>query len=435
MRHYAGIGSRKTPARIIKLMQSLASAFSTSGYVLRSGAADGADLAFETGCKAVNGPAEIWLPWRGFNQHADTKLYPTPAHMSAASEVHPAWSLLGQGPQKLHARNVGQVLGADCATPVSFVACWTADGCESEATRTRDTGGTGTAIVLASRRGIPVFNLANASALSRLIAHVAAETPGFVFSPGVAVPSSTIADGINIWSGATGLGGALTNMTVLAKSKGGIQQEYPVVIGSVTYEDSEAAYQSMKIPGQPQYNDSLMVDIISAKLAQHPRLLSAITKRGGVAWLELCEHFTGAKSARFQAWEGIGVKSRFIANLINGYRKAMTGVGPRTHVVHVSHAPYDVYIGRANPTHRLPESIWHNPHKDGGDRVARFHEHLLSKPELLALLSALAGKTLGCWCKSPHAHDTPCHGDVLAALADGREWPDTGAQSSQGKLF
>jgi hypothetical protein len=79
--------------------------------------------------------------------------------MEKAASLHPAWSRLSIGPQKLHARNVGQVLGKNLATPVSFVLCWTKDGCATEQERTVKTGGTGTAIVLAHRLGIPVFNL------------------------------------------------------------------------------------------------------------------------------------------------------------------------------------------------------------------------------------------------------------------------------------
>lgn len=172
---YAGIGSRRTPPDVLEYMRHIAGRLAMRGYVLRSGAADGADAAFEAGCEAAKGKSEIWLPWKGFNKHADTGFYPTELHAQMAEQVHPAWDRLSRGPRALHSRNVGQVLGQTIDTPVSFVLCWTPDGCESEATRTRDTGGTGTAIVLASRRGVPVFNLANADAKERLVRHVLAD--------------------------------------------------------------------------------------------------------------------------------------------------------------------------------------------------------------------------------------------------------------------
>lgn len=165
---YAGIGSRKTPPPILAFMSLIAGRLAQRGYTLRSGAADGADAAFEMGCIAVGGQTEIWLPWKGFNGHADTGLFPGPAHATVAASVHPAWEHLRRGPRALHARNVGQVLGMDLASPVSFILCYTPDGCESERTRSSVTGGTATAIVLAGRRGIPVFNLAQPDGKERM---------------------------------------------------------------------------------------------------------------------------------------------------------------------------------------------------------------------------------------------------------------------------
>jgi hypothetical protein len=164
---YAGIGSRNTPEPILDYMRKVACRLAARGYVLRSGAASGADSAFEQGAVAVNGACEIWLPWTGFNGHADTGLYPSDGHHQYASTVHPAWDRLSRGPKSLHARNVGQVLGADLRTPVKFVLCYTPDGCETEEGRTRETGGTATAIVIAARSAIPVFNLANSSSKDR----------------------------------------------------------------------------------------------------------------------------------------------------------------------------------------------------------------------------------------------------------------------------
>ena len=62
-----------------------------------------------------------------------------------------------------------------------------------------------------------------------------------------------------------------------------------------------------------------------------------------------------------------------------------------------------VFIGR--------KSKWGNDFK-GTDCVTKFEENL--SPGLLANIHELKGKTLGCFCKPD-----PCHGDVLARLADG----------------
>ncbi|MEU3570540.1 DUF4326 domain-containing protein [Kitasatospora sp. NPDC036755] len=79
-----------------------------------------------------------------------------------------------------------------------------------------------------------------------------------------------------------------------------------------------------------------------------------------------------------------------------------------------------VYVGRA--MHRggwhLAESPLHCPYHPGPDltreeMVVKYREHLLSHPDLLALVPPLRGRRLGCWCAP-----LPCHADVLADLAD-----------------
>jgi hypothetical protein len=84
-----------------------------------------------------------------------------------------------------------------------------------------------------------------------------------------------------------------------------------------------------------------------------------------------------------------------------------------TTVVNKRIDPFDVYIGRP--------SKWGNPFEIGRDGtreevVEKFQEWLLGQPALLRdAKRELKGKRLGCFCK-PLA----CHGDVLAAVADGR---------------
>lgn len=251
------------------------------------------------------------------------------------------------------------------------------------------------------------------------------------------VVAPPVAPAINIWSGSTGLGGALTNMTERAKEKGCIQNSYPVTVNGKVYSDSEAAYQALKIRGHDAYNDGLMIDLIALKFKQHPVLYTAVTKNGGEAWLATCSHLTGAASARLQSWEGKGRESRFIRNLIYGYIKAKTGRGPATRVVHVKHAPYDEYIGRQMGSD-YPQSEWHNPEKVNGLRtrvgvVTNYYERVRKDPVLMEKVKQLRGRTIGCWCKSPDEPDLLCHGDVLAALAEGREWEPP--REIQGTLF
>ncbi|GIK44892.1 MAG: hypothetical protein BroJett012_07950 [Betaproteobacteria bacterium] len=163
-RCYAGIGSRETPKAILATMRKIAIRLGEMGYTLRSGGADGADTAFEEAAKSK----EIFLPWPDFNGRKSVFGVPSDGALEVASTLHPGWAKLGNSVKALHGRNSHQVLGEDLDSPSDFVVCWTRDGAETEAQRSEKTGGTGQAIALADRWGIPVFNLANKDALDRL---------------------------------------------------------------------------------------------------------------------------------------------------------------------------------------------------------------------------------------------------------------------------
>jgi len=68
-RYYTGIGSRKIPPEIRDKFILIGRFLATKSLTLRSGAAQGADASFEIGCDKEGGDKEIYLPWRGFNDH------------------------------------------------------------------------------------------------------------------------------------------------------------------------------------------------------------------------------------------------------------------------------------------------------------------------------------------------------------------------------
>lgn len=169
---YTGIGSRATPPEILKVMMQLGDALATQGWILRSGAAPGADTAFEAGArtslfqqKGVTRP-EIYLPWPGFEGRPNGQVYRTEPQEEAyeiAEEFHPGWKYLKQGAKKLHARNVHQVLGFDVTDPIlsSFIICWTPSG--------KGGGGTGQALRIAEGYGVEeIYDLANPSDLETI---------------------------------------------------------------------------------------------------------------------------------------------------------------------------------------------------------------------------------------------------------------------------
>jgi len=173
LRYYAGIGSRETPENILDLMGTIAERLYARGYTLRSGSAPGADLAFE---KAVADlhifqsspvPAEIYLPWKSFQEKERTWIPPArdepqPEAFEIAAAYHPRWRYLNFAAKKLHARNVHQVLGFDVMNPdpADFVICWTK--------MAKGEGGTGQAIRIAGGYNVPVYDLGHDQGLEEL---------------------------------------------------------------------------------------------------------------------------------------------------------------------------------------------------------------------------------------------------------------------------
>ena len=122
--------------------------------VLRWGAADGADSAFERGCDSVGGDKRIYLPKAGFRGR-----WPDGTRVRVGGGAwahalgrrhHPACGLDGYV-MLLMARNTRQVLGDEGAqAPGIVVIGWTPGG----------SGGTGQAYRLARAYGVPVVDLA-----------------------------------------------------------------------------------------------------------------------------------------------------------------------------------------------------------------------------------------------------------------------------------
>lgn len=154
---YTGIGARKTPKYVLDYMYSVGKRMAEIGWILRSGAADGADAAFEAGCDAGGGEKEIYLPWKRFNNHSSSFHTISDEASKIAYEAlgDNHWNRLSSGAQKLHSRNVYQVLGWDLKTPSKFILYWAPvkDGIIQ--------GGTATAIKVAHliNTDIRCFNL------------------------------------------------------------------------------------------------------------------------------------------------------------------------------------------------------------------------------------------------------------------------------------
>lgn len=92
----------------------------------------------------------------------------------------------------------------------------------------------------------------------------------------------------------------------------------------------------------------------------------------------------------------------------------------------LENAPDDlVYVGRRWTMGHwdLPQHPLYNPFqydtarkkRDGtrAEIMVKYREYLMARPDLLALVPELRGRTLACWC-APEL----CHADILAEIAD-----------------
>lgn len=173
MKTYTGIGSRKTPEDILKVIREIGESLGKAGWSLRSGGADGADVAFEDGAAKAGGKGTIYLPWDGFNGITQGlsedgqiayKVINHPETEIIVNKIHPAPDRLTTGTMKLHRRNIHQVAGDKLDEPSAFVVYW-ADGEDTGVPK----GGTRTAVAYAQSIGVPTYNLRNPYVLERIV--------------------------------------------------------------------------------------------------------------------------------------------------------------------------------------------------------------------------------------------------------------------------
>lgn len=200
---WTGIGSRETPLALLSKMTEVAEFLGKAGYVLHSGGAIGADMAFEgkpyplsltakediyskkgekilsagetvePGSKEYTNAYYVFSDKKGgSNKFEKPTMSKAPTVLpkvisfgtnnvddkarSLAAAVHPGYNNMALYAQDLMARNGYQVFGKDLNAPVDFVLFYA----EETDNPLRPKGGTGQAVELARLKGIPTINMA-----------------------------------------------------------------------------------------------------------------------------------------------------------------------------------------------------------------------------------------------------------------------------------
>lgn len=161
---FTGVGARKNvPPDILGLMRRAGAALAAAGFLLRSGAAEGSDSAFEAGVLEAGGATEIYLPEAGFRGHASPLVIermPRYADAKVLAQWHyKKWAGADRFTRNCMTRNVMQVVGAELVDPSSFLICWGPNPEFVNGELVNVAGGTGQAVRLARTFNVPRFHL------------------------------------------------------------------------------------------------------------------------------------------------------------------------------------------------------------------------------------------------------------------------------------
>lgn len=311
---YAGIGSRETTQEVCDDMTAAARVLEARGFTLRSGFAGGADTAFELGT-ARDDQREIFAPWKGFGSNPNSRheekrwsqirryeqitgerFVPAKACMlegamarrseELAAPHHPKWHELPDGHRRLHARNMGQVLGPNLDVPARFEMAWTVDG--------KATGGTGQAIRVAEASGIPVLNMHNPRIRAAVLSELglepqrdlardlevadrarAARAAGVSAPSGVSEPSVGTVPALvssRVPDGGFDLKAPASHFVpddraapfCKVKDENGLYSNMhngaPIVVDGVTWRSTEALYQAARFPHRPDIQREIWLE-------------------------------------------------------------------------------------------------------------------------------------------------------------------------------
>jgi len=168
-------GNNEIPESVQEKIRELVKALSTKGYIFRYGG-DSTPFLMKIATDEST-IMDMYVPWKKFNKELPNVM-PKVFKMSEkaygiAAHYHRGFPKLPNGVRAILARDVHILLGEDCKRAVSFMITYTPDGCESkDKIDYKTTGNVSFAITIADEANIPVFNLKNDDAVSRLIEYI-----------------------------------------------------------------------------------------------------------------------------------------------------------------------------------------------------------------------------------------------------------------------
>ncbi len=158
-------GNARAPDSLRPIIAEIAAILRQHNMVIRASGMDGFDRMV---LDAVP-DAEIHLPWKDFGQIQNAaSTYNSDECKEYAKRFLPEWSNIKDSQQAFYCKNVRLVLGRYLKQPCQITIIWSEDGCEGPTTRGPQSGQAGHIAALSKAMNIPVINISNPNAVSRL---------------------------------------------------------------------------------------------------------------------------------------------------------------------------------------------------------------------------------------------------------------------------
>jgi hypothetical protein len=192
---YTGVGFEKANGEHVDVVSELAYLLGINGFSLRSGGYLGVSSFFESGTSEafkspsctgrpfalrkgteVNAVKEIYLAYRGFNNHNDDAIFDysethktrMKAFLAKAGIDRAVANADSPFVQRDAMVRMYQLLGFRLNEPSKFMVTWTPDGVHRAEGVTHNTGPTGISIIMAQHFKIPVLNIGNEKQLNQV---------------------------------------------------------------------------------------------------------------------------------------------------------------------------------------------------------------------------------------------------------------------------